>query len=575
MRPTMTPHAARLPLPFSRLTCAVLLLAIIGLWLANIGHRVLQHPDEGRYAEIAREMAVTGDWVTPRLDGLKYFEKPPLQYWITAATFRVFGAHEWTARLWPVIAGMVAALAIAWAGVRLGGPLLGLAAGLALAGTLWQVALSQILTLDAMLSALLAVGFAAFVVAQRAEATFASRRAAMWLTWAAMAGATLTKGLIGVVIPGAVLVLYALINRDFKVWRRLHLASGIGLYLFLTAPWFVLVGAANPEFFDFFFIHEHFQRFLTNTHRRNGSLLYFVPLLAAGLLPWLTLLLFGVRRAWQEGVPNALGFSWQRFALVWAAFVFVFFSVSGSKLPSYILPMFPPLALIAGWLLVQIPTRRLAQLTLPLTVAATALALGMLVAYPQAAAHLADDRQPMSTLLAFRPWLTLAVFAAAGGGALAVLLFRSSTERSRFAAITALSLSTLIATQLIVAGLDSFRTTRSSYDILGQAAAQLADPSMLSSHEIPFFQVRMYDQTAPFYLKRTMTLVDFKDELSLGIDAQPELAINDSGDWTRRWTGLVRGFALLSPADFEQFQKAGVPMRELARDTRRVIVSRQ
>ena len=124
----MTPHAAHLPLPFSRLACVVLLLAISGLWLANIGHRVLQHPDEGRYAEIAREMAVTGDWVTPRLDGLKYFEKPPLQYWITAATFRVFGAHEWTARLWPVLAGMVAALATAWAGLRLGGPLLALGA---------------------------------------------------------------------------------------------------------------------------------------------------------------------------------------------------------------------------------------------------------------------------------------------------------------------------------------------------------------------------------------------------------------------------------------------------------------
>lgn len=571
----MTSHASHLPLPFSRLTCVVLLLAISALWLANIGHRVLQHPDEGRYAEIAREMAVTGDWVTPRLDGLKYFEKPPLQYWITAATFRVFGAHEWTARLWPVLAGLLAVLAIAWAGTRLGGPLLGLAAGLALSGTLWQVALAQILTLDAMLSALLAVGFAAFVVAQRAEASPDSRRAAMCLTWAAMAGATLTKGLIGVVIPAGALVAYALINRDFQIWRRLHLVSGLGLYLLLTVPWFVLVSAANPEFFDFFFIHEHLQRFLTNTHRRNGSLLYFVPLLAVGLLPWLVLLLFGVRRAWQEGVSNALGFSWQRFALVWAAFVFVFFSVSGSKLPSYILPMFPPLALVAGWLLVRTPIGRLVALTVPLTVVAVALALGILVAYPRAAGYFADDRQPMSTLLAFRPWLTLAFIAAAAGGVLALLLFRKGTPRSRFAAIAALSLSTLIATQLIVAGLDSFRTTRSSYDILRQAAAQIADPSLLSSPAVPFFQVRMYDQTAPFYLKRTMTLVDFQDELALGIDAQPELAIKDPADWMQRWTDLARGFALLSPRDFDAFQKVGLPMHELARDTRRVIVSRQ
>src|SRR5512132_1611893 len=181
----------------SRAIGVLLVLVIASVWLANTGHRVLQHPDEGRYAEIAREMSVTGNWLTPRLNGLKYFEKPPLQYWLTAATFDVFGASAWTARLWPVLAGLGAVLAIAYAGYCVGGAALAWSAGLALAGMLWQVALSQILTLDALLSALLAVGFAGFVVAQRAEATPKVRRNAMWTTYAALAGATLTKGLIG------------------------------------------------------------------------------------------------------------------------------------------------------------------------------------------------------------------------------------------------------------------------------------------------------------------------------------------------------------------------------------------
>ena len=121
--------------PFSRPARSLLVLLLAGLWLANLDHRVLLHPDEGRYAEIAREMAASGDWITPRLNGLKYFEKPPLQYWLTGALFRAFGPDEWSARLVPALAGMVAVLAIGWAGARLGGPRLGWAAGILLAGT--------------------------------------------------------------------------------------------------------------------------------------------------------------------------------------------------------------------------------------------------------------------------------------------------------------------------------------------------------------------------------------------------------------------------------------------------------
>ena len=105
------------------------------LWFVNLGSHSLWHPDEGRYAEISREMAASGDWVTPRLDDLKYFEKPPFQYWVTAAAYRAFGVHEWTARLWPALAGFLAVVAIGGAGLALGGAALGVFAALALAGT--------------------------------------------------------------------------------------------------------------------------------------------------------------------------------------------------------------------------------------------------------------------------------------------------------------------------------------------------------------------------------------------------------------------------------------------------------
>src|SRR5215470_7541919 len=108
---------------------AALLTAI---WFVNLDTRRLIHPDEGRYAEIAREMVATGDWITPRLNDLKYFEKPPLQYWITATAYRAFGVHEWTARLWPALAGFLGVLSIGYVGFALGGAVLGALAGFVL-----------------------------------------------------------------------------------------------------------------------------------------------------------------------------------------------------------------------------------------------------------------------------------------------------------------------------------------------------------------------------------------------------------------------------------------------------------
>src|SRR5512140_1932549 len=147
--------------PPSRRAIIALLLALALLWFAGIGQRALINPDEGRYAEIAREMVVTGDWLTPRLNGLKYFEKPPLQYWVTAAAFRAFGIHEWSARLWPVLSTFLAVLFLGVVGLRLGGPRLGLYAAAALAGCAGYVINGHLLTLDGGLAALLTVAFGA------------------------------------------------------------------------------------------------------------------------------------------------------------------------------------------------------------------------------------------------------------------------------------------------------------------------------------------------------------------------------------------------------------------------------
>jgi 4-amino-4-deoxy-L-arabinose transferase-like glycosyltransferase len=545
--------------------------AIAVLWFANLGSRALVHPDEGRYAEIAREMAASGDWVTPRLNGLKYFEKPPLQYWITAASYRLFGVHEWTARLWPALAGLLAVAAIGISGCALGGPALGVFAAIALAGTLWHAGMAQIVSLDSGLAFFLALAFAGMVIAQRAGTGTATRRMWMWVTWGAMAGAVLSKGPVGIALPAGVLVVYTLINRDWDLWRRLHLSSGLALFLLITAPWFIAVTRANDEFFSFFFIHENFQRFLTEEHQRTGPWYYFIPLAAAGSLPWLVILAFGVRRIWHDGGASKGIFSWRRLALVWAAFVFVFFSLSGSKLPSYILPMFAPLALVAADLLLTQRTSSLSRQALPGAVVISVVAVGLLAGYDRIVARLADGPQPVEVLQAYGPWLKAAVGVAAIGAVAAVVAFRRETLTfRRFWGTAALALSTLVAVVLSIAGFDAFSPTRSTSAIL--RAAQAEAPF---SSAAPVYQIAMYDQTIPFYLGRTTTLVAYRDELALGIDAEPERQIPTLAQWIDTWLADSDGYAVLLPADYARLAADGLPMRVLARDTRRVIVSRK
>ncbi len=560
------------PAPPSARVLWALFAAVALLWFVNLDARRLLHPDEGRYAEIAREMAATGDWVTPRLNELKYFEKPPFQYWATAAAYRAFGVHEWTARLWPALAGLLAVVAIGCAGYALGGAALGAYAGLALAASYMHAAISQMVTLDAGLSAFLALGFAGLIIAQRPESSAGERRAWMWVAWAALAGATLSKGLIGVVLPGGALVAYTALTRDFALWRRLHLVSGLTLFFALTVPWFVAVARANDEFLRFFFVHEHFERFLTTGHDRAGPWYYFVPWFAVGLLPWLTVLAYGAWPAWRDGTPNALGFSWQRFALVWAAFVFLFFSASGSKLPSYILPMFPPLALVIGWLLAGLDARTLFRLLLPLVVAGTALTLGLVFAYDRYAPEFATARMPTAILIAFGAWVKASAVTAAAGGILALVALRRAASKPelRLRGIAILALASLGALQIGVAGFDAFSPMRSTSAIL--RVAQQAAPFAAGA---PFYQVEMHDQTVPFYLGRATRGVAFRQELSLGIDAEPSKQIPTVAAWVDEWRGLTQGYAILGPELQARLAAAGVPMRELARDPRRVVVSRQ
>ena len=174
-------------LPLNRTAILLLILALALIWFVPLGWRHLLPSDEGRYAEMAREMLVTGDWITPRLNGIKYFEKPPLQTWMNALTFELFGLGEWQARLWTGLNGMLGVLLVAYTGKRIFNARVGITAGLVLGSSFWWAALGHINTLDMGLSGMMAITLCALLIAQRNDATARERRNWMMACWAGMA----------------------------------------------------------------------------------------------------------------------------------------------------------------------------------------------------------------------------------------------------------------------------------------------------------------------------------------------------------------------------------------------------
>jgi len=534
-------------------TLLVLAVALLVLWFGNLGYRKLVKSDEGRYAEIAREMAVSGDWVTPRLNGIKYFEKPPLQYWATAAAYTLFGQHEWTARLWVALTGLIGIVLSWWAGRRLFGPTAGAFAAIVLASSLMYVVLGHLNTLDMGLNLFLFAALIAFLLAQRDQAT--PRENALWMytAWAAAAGAVLSKGAVGILIPIATLLLYSLIQRDWRPWRRLHPIAGLPLFLAIAAPWFVVVSMRNPEFPWFFFIHEHWLRYTTTVHHRIEPWYYFVPVLAAGALPWTLVMLDACWHAWRPE-PSAR-FQLRRFLLIWCAFVFVFFSVSGSKMPSYVLPLFPAAALLTGWRLTSVRGTTLAWQIAPMIL----LAVGALVVLPLIKT---SGNTPVEVIAAYKRWLVAAaVLSVATAGYATWIARRGNVPR----AVMVIGLSGLIGAQLIVSGHESVSPSMSAYRTAQEVKTYVKQGT-------PFYSVSTYDQTLDFYLGRTVTLVQYRDEMDYGLQQEPQLAIATIDEWKQIWKQQPYALALLEAGLYRQLETEGFPMRLIANDHSRYYI---
>jgi 4-amino-4-deoxy-L-arabinose transferase-like glycosyltransferase len=545
-----------------------LVIAVAVIWFSNLEYRKLIKPDEGRYAEIPREMVVSGDWTTPRLNDLKYFEKPPLQYWATATAYEVFGEHQWTSRLWTGLTGFAGILLVWFAGLRLFGREAAGYAAVLLGSSMLYVLMGHINTLDMGVTFFLTLGIAGLLLGQTQTDTKIQRNW-MLLAWAALGLAVLSKGLMGLVLPGTALFLYAVVQRDFSVFKRMHWLAGLAVFMLITAPWFYLVMKANPEFFQRFFIYEHYTRFTTKELGRFQPWYYFIPVLLSGMLPWTVLMFDALINTWRRSkLPRDdfkdKAFNPARFLLVWAVFIYVFFTISDSKLPSYLLPMFPALALLMGKQLVEMNTRRLFWLILPM-LPLTLLAVG----FAPFTAKLADTPLQLQGYSAYADWLVAAALVWTLGVIAALVLLRrtQTVKNTKFAAVLVLALSSLFAAQLGTSGYNTIAKERSGYYI-AEAIRPYVKP------DEPFYSVDTYEQTLPFYLKHTFTLVQYQDEMAFGIMREPQRYIPDYASFAKVWQAQATALAIMPVSTYRQLKQLDFAMKIIYEDPQYIVVSK-
>lgn len=319
----------------------------IGLfYLIWLGSHPLFTPDEGRYSEVAREMLITHDFITPRLNGVVFLDKPILYYWLQASAIHLFGLNEWALRLWPMLLGVLGCVMTYIAGLILFERRTALLAAFILATSPLYFGGSHYANLDLEVASLVSISLLTFIVAMNVKSSRV-RTGYLILSYVFSAFAVLTKGLLGIAFPCLIISLWVIASGRWDALKKMRLVSGLLLFLSIVLPWYWLVQKANPEFFEFFFIKQQVSRFLTTEHFNNRTPIWFyLPIVFAGLFPWSVFAIQSLVDHFRKIKKQRKLHSNELYFIIWFLFVLVFFSVPQSKTIGYILPTFPPLALL-------------------------------------------------------------------------------------------------------------------------------------------------------------------------------------------------------------------------------------
>jgi 4-amino-4-deoxy-L-arabinose transferase-like glycosyltransferase len=545
--------------------------AITALYVYGCGSFMLSEPDEARYAEIAREMLVLGDWVTPHLNFVKYFEKPPLVYWATAAAFAGFGISEFTAHLPSLLSGLATIALTVWLAANMYGssaavillPILAL-------GPLFGIC-AQVLTLDMSLTFWLTLAMvdvwlgwcsnpSGNTIGPPARAHPATPRffsaPQTWyrLTYLATAVAILVKGPVAAILVGGVALLFLLPHGGWRALRPALDGTGFALALAVALPWFVLVSWRNPEFLHFFVVDQHLARYLwTNEH--SEPVWFFLPLIPVALAPWGLLLLLDPPVLRDALAPP----TWSpatRLLAIWAAVTVVFFSLSTSKLLTYILPAIPPLSVLAA---------RAIELGLAHGRRAGLWRIGRLFLVAGPIASLCGAVLPF--LVHHWRMPVVAPRLVVGGLVLAAtgwVLGRLARYDRPYAALGALALGWFTLFIVVVSG----RGAANDYSSLGVAARAAMGP------DDRLAMYNHYTEGITYYAERRTIMVGLVGELKFGSQQGDQSAYFWSlNDLRREWTGPRRLFLVINRWELVTFSPPLAPQPiELASKDEKVLL---
>lgn len=544
-----------------------------------LGSRALNVPDEARYSEIPREMVATGHYLVPHLDYIIYFEKPDLFYWLQSLSIKLFGLSEWSMRFWVCTLGVLTCLAAYLAGRKLFDRATGLYSALILASSLLFYLMSHYITLDMPISFFLTISLLTFIIGAN-ESHKQKRRLYIYTAAAIAALAVLTKGLIGIAFPCMIIGLWVLLLNQWKLLTKLYIPSALLVFALVAVPWHLLMAKAQPGWAYFYFITQQFTRYATENAGRYQPIWFFIPFIIVGLFPWIIFLPQAIKDIWPRWQQRKK-FSNELFLLIWGVAIFIFFSLSDSKLIPYIVPVFPPLAILLGRYLARVDQGKIkAQFNRHFWIL---IFIGMIVA-------LGFFIVPLTTVLP-NPYIAYLHVTMVNIVLIVMVFFANKCYRQFGLRKACIALLTGMAILLPMVNLSIAHIDDRSIKPLALKIRPILKPSdvILDYHH--------YFQDLPFYLRRRVVIIDWRNELTFGMHHQDVSAwVWTLPQFLERWStpstlfGLCndtsslpcrenrhRMFAFMDLDTYHAFQKShpGLKMYVIAHTNRNVVLSNE